>query len=49
MLSGPSDLPGFNSCNNFIIPCVVNLILAMLENLVKLIGAILLFSLVKTE
>lgn len=36
MLSGPADFPGFNSCNNFTIPCVVKSILAILGYLGKL-------------
>ena len=36
ILSGPTALPGFNSCNNFSIPCVVNSILAMIGYLGKL-------------
>jgi len=40
MLSGTANLPGFNSCNIELL----NLILAMLGNLVKLIGGILLFA-----
>ena len=48
--SGPTDLPGFNSCKIFTIPYVVNSMLAMLGYLAKPIGGVsLLFSLVKTE